>query len=340
MAAAGRSPWLSHLVNLREQVEWAGGAPGRRHRPRRQPGRAPAWPGWSTTATSRPRSIEVTPDVLVVGGGPAGIAAALGLAGKDRRVLLVERAPALGGLAGRLDEIFPDLACASCFMEPALDDLLHHERIEVLTESRGPARCAARPGASRWSSPWRRGWSPRRPASAAASAPPPARWCCRIPGPPGLGTRQGDRPGLPGEPAAPLVDRRERLPAHLRAPHPPSGAPCQACADACPFGAIDLAAVATTRTIEVGAIVLATGLVPGEVPGGVAAAVPGLLSTYQLERLLHPSGPSAGALDHAGRRRAHLAPPRREGGRPEGDGELAIGSSSSWPTSSARSTRR
>ena len=48
-------------------------------------------------------------------------------------MILVERSHALGGLANRLDEIFPAGECASCFMEPVLDEVLHSERVEVLT---------------------------------------------------------------------------------------------------------------------------------------------------------------------------------------------------------------
>jgi len=78
--------------------------------------------------------VEVSADVLVIGGGPAGVSAALALAQKDRKVVLVERALALGGLANQLDEVFPQLECASCFMEPVLDRVLHSDRVEVLTE--------------------------------------------------------------------------------------------------------------------------------------------------------------------------------------------------------------
>jgi heterodisulfide reductase subunit A2 len=134
MGAAGRSPWLLQMVNLREQVEWAGGPSG----PATARAARLVAAGLARVAFHRhvePELREVSPDVLVVGGGPAGTAAALALARKDRKVLLVERSPALGGLANRLDQIFPDLACASCFMEPALDELLHHERIEVLTQA-------------------------------------------------------------------------------------------------------------------------------------------------------------------------------------------------------------
>ena len=134
MARAGRNPYLLQLVNLREQVEWIGGAAEAATARAERLVRA----GLARVARHQPRErreIDVSPDVVVVGGGAAGVAAALALARKDRKVLLVERSPALGGLAAQLDEIFPDHVCASCFLEPALDEVLHHERIEVLTQA-------------------------------------------------------------------------------------------------------------------------------------------------------------------------------------------------------------
>lgn len=49
---------------------------------------------------------------LVIGGGIAGIQAALDLANARIRVTLVERTPALGGRMAQLDKTFPTMDCA------------------------------------------------------------------------------------------------------------------------------------------------------------------------------------------------------------------------------------
>lgn len=79
------------------------------------------------------KEIECLPDVLVVGAGIAGISAALTLAQKNRKVYLVEKLPSIGGKATRYEAIFPTLECSSCVLNPGLDEILHNERIELLT---------------------------------------------------------------------------------------------------------------------------------------------------------------------------------------------------------------
>jgi len=287
MARAGRNPYLLHMVNLREQVEWIGGAAEEATARAERLVRA----GLARVARHQPRErreVDVVADVVVVGGGAAGVAAALSLARKDRKVLLVERSPALGGLAAQLDEIFPDHVCASCFMEPALDEVLHHERIELLTGAtvtrvRGSAGAfeVTAALAPRFVDPLKCIGCGECSLRCPVEQPDP--WSA------GLGTRRAIGAAYTGSlPHVAVLDAAACL-------HHRDGS-CDACLAACGFDAIRLDARPGERTLSAGALVLATGFRPGQVD-----ALPGVISSWQLERLLHPGGPTGGKLTLAGR---------------------------------------
>ncbi len=72
-------------------------------------------------------------DVLVIGGGIAGLQTALDLAGRERRVLLVERQPSIGGAMIGLSKVFPTLDCSSCITTPKMAAAAHHPNITVFT---------------------------------------------------------------------------------------------------------------------------------------------------------------------------------------------------------------
>jgi len=72
-------------------------------------------------------------DGLVIGGGIAGMQAALDLAGQGFQVLLVERQPSIGGIMVGLNKVFPTLDCSCCICTPRMAEVAHHERISLLT---------------------------------------------------------------------------------------------------------------------------------------------------------------------------------------------------------------
>ncbi len=73
------------------------------------------------------------PDVLVVGGGIAGMQAALEVADSGHQVHLVERSPTVGGRMLQLDKTFPTLDCASCIGTPKMSQVGSHKFINLLT---------------------------------------------------------------------------------------------------------------------------------------------------------------------------------------------------------------
>jgi heterodisulfide reductase subunit A len=291
LGAAGRSPFLLSMVNVREGAEWtSAGAAGATARARRL-----VRAGLARVLLQEPieaGEVEASADVLVVGGGPAGLSAARTLARRGRRVVLIERDAALGGLAGRLDEIFPDLSCASCFMEPVLDEVLHHERVEVVT---GAEVRRVRGSLGRFRVEVE--VQPRRVDPTVCLGCGQCASVCPVrvvDSPDGVAVeRSAIHVPWPGcLPHASVVDPAACL--HVR------GEACDACAAACGFGAVRLEERPVSREVEVGAIVVATGLRPGEVDGP-----DGVVSSWQVERMLHPDGPTGGDLRGAGGR-----PPR------------------------------
>jgi len=80
-------------------------------------------------------STPVHPDTLVIGGGIAGIQAALEIADAGKKVYLVERTPTIGGHMAMFDKTFPTLDCAACILTPKMVAVDQHEMIELMTWS-------------------------------------------------------------------------------------------------------------------------------------------------------------------------------------------------------------
>jgi heterodisulfide reductase subunit A len=72
-------------------------------------------------------------DALVVGGGIAGMQAALDLADQGFQVALVEQEPSIGGKMITLSKVFPTLDCCSCITTPKMSSVAHHPNIQLLT---------------------------------------------------------------------------------------------------------------------------------------------------------------------------------------------------------------
>ena len=78
---------------------------------------------------------NITPSTLIIGGGVAGIKAALVIAEAGYKVYLVEREPTIGGHMALFDKTFPTLDCSICVLGPLMTEVKDHPNIELLTYS-------------------------------------------------------------------------------------------------------------------------------------------------------------------------------------------------------------
>jgi heterodisulfide reductase subunit A len=131
---AGLNPYLFQMANIREHCAWV-------HSDRDQAtSKATAL---SQAAISRvalqeplfPTTVKINPNTMVVGGGIAGIQAALDLAEAGHEVYLVERESTIGGNMARFDKTFPTLDCSSCILTPKMVSVGHRKNIHIMTLS-------------------------------------------------------------------------------------------------------------------------------------------------------------------------------------------------------------
>jgi len=81
------------------------------------------------------REVPVNPNTLVVGGGIAGIQAALEIADSGHQVYLVEKEPSIGGHMAQFDKTFPTLDCAACILTPKMTTVGQHPYIRLMSYS-------------------------------------------------------------------------------------------------------------------------------------------------------------------------------------------------------------
>jgi len=130
----GLNPFFFQMVNVREHDAWV-------HTDRKEATRkamALARAAIQRVPLHKPlevKKVSISPNVLVVGGGIAGIHAALVLANAGKQVYLVERDPTIGGHMAKFDKTFPTLDCAMCVLSPKMAAAGSHPNITLWTYS-------------------------------------------------------------------------------------------------------------------------------------------------------------------------------------------------------------
>ncbi len=112
VAQAGMNPYLMEMANIREGVSWVhiGDVAAATLKAQELVEMAVAKVRWLRPL--REAEVPVTPGALVVGGGIAGIQAALDLADAGHKVYLVEKKSSIGGKMAQLDKTFPTMDCS------------------------------------------------------------------------------------------------------------------------------------------------------------------------------------------------------------------------------------
>jgi heterodisulfide reductase subunit A len=235
--------------------------------------------------------VEVEPAVLVIGGGIAGVEAALDLAEKGYRVSLVERLPTIGGKMALLYKVFPTNDCAPCILAPKVAYAGQHPRITLLTNSEvetvtghiGDFRVTVR----------------RNPRYVSLDRCTGCKVCidkCPARAPDeyaaGLGTRRAISIPFPQAiPHKAVIDADHCLFFQKGV--------CRACEAVCPFDAIRFDEEPEKLELKVGAIVVATGFDeydPTPIHEYGYSRYTDIITQLQLARLLDIDGPTGGKL--------------------------------------------
>jgi heterodisulfide reductase subunit A len=131
-AGAGLNPFRCEMANIREQCSWV--------HPDGSEATAKACDIVAAMVekvrqarTLSPIEVPLTKRALVIGGGVAGLRAALDIANAGYPVVLVERETSLGGNMSRLSETFPTLDCSQCILTPLMVEVSRHPNVELLT---------------------------------------------------------------------------------------------------------------------------------------------------------------------------------------------------------------
>jgi len=131
---AGLNPYLFQMANIREHCSWV----TKDSTQATEKAKKIIAAAVNRVKLQKPldvRKVPVNPNVLIVGGGIAGIEAALRLAGAGRTVYLVEKEPSIGGHMAHLDKTFPTLDCAACILTPKMSTVGMEKNIVLLTHS-------------------------------------------------------------------------------------------------------------------------------------------------------------------------------------------------------------
>jgi len=238
-----------------------------------------------------PAPTPVHPSTLIIGGGVAGMQAALEIADAGKQVHLIERSGTIGGHMAMFDKTFPTLDCAACILTPKMVAVGQHDMIDLLTYSE-VVEVSGMPGAYRAKILQKA----RRVDLKACVACNICSEVCPVSVPSdfdaNITTRKAIYVPFPqAVPNAYLVDAAHCTYVQTKK--------CGICARKCPKECINLDEEDEILELEVGNIVIATGydvLDAGKVERYGYGKYPNVLTALEFERLTNASGPTGGKI--------------------------------------------
>jgi len=287
---AGLNPYMVEIANIREHCSWIHKDKGEATAKAVELTKA-AIAKVKLNAPLYPDEIEVTKRALVIGGGIAGIQAALDIADTGFMVDLVEMTPSIGGRMAQLDKTFPTLDCSACILTPKMVDAASHDLINIMTYSqveklegyvgnftatiRKKARTVCLEKCTGCGDCWAKCPVKRIPSEYEMELS--NRTAIYIPFAQAL-------------PLVPAVDREHCIKFKT--------GKCGLCQSVCQPGAIDFEMTDELITEKYGAVVVATGFETINLDkfGELNYDSPDVITSMEFERITHGSGPTEGAL--------------------------------------------
>ena len=287
----GLNPYLCELVSIREQCSWI--------HPDKAVGTEKAKAIVSGGVEKviwdeplEPLRVPINPVTLVVGGGIAGIQAALEVANAGYPVIMVEREPSIGGHMAQFDKTFPTLDCSACILTPRMVEVGSHPNVKLFSYAEvanvsgyvGNFQVTIKQKARSVNTDLCTGCGicqekcPKKVIDPVFEA--------------GLGYRKAVYTPFPqAVPKYPVIDR-ENCTYFLKGT-------CKACEKFCPTGAIDFNQEDEYFTFDVGQIILATGwdlFDARRIPQYGYGRLANVFTSLEFERLSNAAGPTGGKI--------------------------------------------
>ncbi|MDP2948460.1 MAG: CoB--CoM heterodisulfide reductase iron-sulfur subunit A family protein [Chloroflexota bacterium] len=287
---AGINRYLFQMANIREQCSWVTDDKEQAT----EKAKALVDAAVRRVAYQEPLEVSrvpVTPHALVVGGGIAGIQAALDIAEAGYKVYLVEREPSIGGHMIQLDKTFPTLDCSACILTPKMAQVRSHPNIELMTYSE-VVEVSGHVGDFKVKIRRKPRYVDESKCTGCGVCIEKCPWKADSEFDMGLGKRKAIYTPFPqAVPNVPVIDRETCV-------YFKKGT-CRACEKFCEPKAIDFEQTEKLVEVEVGAVILATGydqFDPSPIYQYGYRRLDNVITGLEFERLCNATGPTGGRI--------------------------------------------